>query len=245
MRTTRIYTPQPLQAGTETELDSAASNYLSRVLRLKPGTPVVLFDGSGGEYHGNIRSLDKRAARIGVEEFIAREAESTLRILLGQGLSRGEHMDYTVRKATELGVEGIAPLLTEHCNVRLDERRSAVKTTHWRKIVISACEQCGRNRLPGIAEPVTLSRWLQAGPPGGGAGYVLHPGADTGLGSLDRPTGTVSILAGPEGGLSDAEVEQARAAGFTPVHLGPRILRTETAALTAISALQAMWGDMR
>jgi 16S rRNA (uracil1498-N3)-methyltransferase len=177
--------------------------------------------------------------RVELRESFAGLAESPLRLHLGQGLSRGERMDWAIQKATELGAARITPIVSERCEVRLKDERADKRTAHWRQIAISACEQCGRSVLPQIDAPVSLAEWLQATE--ADLKLVLHPVAEP-LASHARP-GSLAFLIGPEGGLSDAEVEQARAAGFHAARLGPRVLRTETAPVVALSVAQQLWGD--
>jgi 16S rRNA (uracil1498-N3)-methyltransferase len=198
-----------------------------------------LFDGSGQEFLGELVEVGKKNVRVELRESFAGLAESPLRLHLGQGLSRGERMDWAIQKATELGAARITPIVSERCEVRLKDERADKRTAHWRQIAISACEQCGRSVLPQIDAPVSLAEWLQATE--ADLKLVLHPVAEP-LASHARP-GSLAFLIGPEGGLSDAEVEQARAAGFHAARLGPRVLRTETAPVVALSVAQQLWGD--
>ncbi len=240
MRTTRLFHPGPLVPGHEVSVTGDDARYLGRVLRLGPGAVVVLFDGRGGEYDAEIlgRSRDTLTLRIGAHEPVDRE--SALAITLGQGISRGERMDLVVQKAAELGAARIVPLLCERGVVRLDERRARSRRDHWQRIAVSACQQCGRNRLP-VIEPVTrLADWL----PDAGGGLVLAPGSAESLRSAKPSAGRLTLLIGPEGGLTDDEVARAGDAGFLPVSLGPRVLRTETAAVAALAAAQLLWGDL-
>ena len=239
---TRLYVPVPLESGAALPLDPDRSHYVSRVLRLRAGDELVLFDGRGGEHAGSIAQASRSGVTVTVGERTGREAESPLAIRLIQGISRGERMDFVVQKATELGVSRITPVLTEFSVVRLDPAKAAKRAEHWSKIAQSACEQCGRNRLPEIDAPQALSAVLDSQAPGD-TRIVLQPGAGRPL--AQRPEGTrVDLLIGPEGGLSDGELAKAAAAGFVPCSLGPRILRTETAALTAVAVLQAAHGDL-
>lgn len=239
---TRLYVPVPLESGATLPLDPDRSHYVSRVLRLRAGDELVLFDGRGGEHAGSIAQASRNGVTVAVGERTGREAESPLAIRLVQGISRGERMDFVVQKATELGVRRITPVITEFSVVRLDPAKAAKRAEHWSKIAQSACEQCGRNRLPEIDAPQALSAVLDSPAPGD-TRIVLQPGAGRPL--AQRPTGAlVDLLIGPEGGLSEGELAQAAAAGFVPCSLGPRILRTETAALTAVAVLQAAHGDL-
>jgi 16S rRNA (uracil1498-N3)-methyltransferase len=180
---------------------------------------------------------------VNVEAFVARETESPLKVLLAQGIAKGERMDYTLQKAVELGVNGILPVLTERSVVNLKGERLARRLQHWRGIVAGACEQSGRNCLPTVLEPIQLHAWLDSCPRQN-FGLVLDPSAEQGLGTLMRPVGVVTLLIGPEGGLSPEEIAMSAAAGFTGIGLGPRIMRTETASVAALAALQVLWGDL-
>lgn len=242
MRLSRLHVDAELRPGATVDLSAEAASYLARVLRLRPDDPLVVFDGRGGEYDGTVVSVTRAGVRLAVGEHRAVERESPLAVTLGLGVSRGERMDYGLQKATELGVQEVVPLLTARCVVQLDTERSASRLGHWRRVVASACEQCGRNRLPRVGAPQTLDGWL-ARPPAG-LRLVLSPSAPLALRDLDLPQGPVTLLVGPEGGLAPAELTLAVRAGFTPLRLGPRVLRTETAVVAALSALGACWGDL-
>ena len=242
MRVPRFYLPMSLVTGATVPLHEHAFNHAVRVLRLKPGAPLVLFDGEGGAFAATLGEIGKREAWARVTEALPDAAESPLRIVLAQGISRGEKMDHTVQKAVELGVAAIQPLFAERGGVGLSGERLTRKIQHWRGIVIGACEQCGRNRLPELREPLALAVWL-ASPMAPGPCLLLDPLAEHGLRDLEPPSGPITLLIGPEGGLSPAEIAQARTVGFTGVRLGPRVLRTETAGMAALAALQALWGD--
>ena len=242
MRIPRIYLPLPLMVSATVRLDDNAFNHAVRVLRLKSGATLILFNGDGGAFSATLADVGKREAWAQVLEFLPGEVESPLRMLLAQGVSRGDKMDYTLQKAVELGVAAIQPLFTERGGVDLNGERLQRKIEHWRGIVIGACEQCGRNRLPEWREPLALRDWL-AQPAEPGLRLLLDPAAKQGLRGLEPPTGRVTLLIGPEGGLSPTEITQAGQAGFSGVRLGPRILRTETAGLAALAAIQALWGD--
>ena len=242
MRVPRFYLPFPLATGAIVPLNEHAFNHAVRVLRLKPGAPLVLFDGEGGAFAATLGEVGKREAWARVAEALPDAAEPPLRIVLAQGISRGEKMDHTVQKAVELGVAAIQPLFAERGGVGLSGERLTRKIQHWRGIVIGACEQCGRNRLPELREPLALAAWLTSSMAPGPC-LLLDPLAEQGLRDLEPPTGAITLLIGPEGGLSPAEIAQARTVGFTGVRLGPRVLRTETAGMAALAALQALWGD--
>ncbi|HWM29930.1 MAG TPA: 16S rRNA (uracil(1498)-N(3))-methyltransferase, partial [Woeseiaceae bacterium] len=241
----RLYVPEALRPGHELRLDDERAHYVARVLRLRVGDGLVLFDGSGGEFAAAIAEVSKRGIVVRIGERREQNVESPLPIALIQGISRGERMDFVVQKATELGVHRITPLVTEFSVVRLDGGRSGKRREHWSRIAASACEQCGRNVVPAIDAPQSFSGWLESGASSAVARILLHPGAKGTLAGLERIHDRVELLIGPEGGLSDSEVMQAEAAGFSACSLGPRILRTETAALAAIAVLQARWGDFR
>jgi 16S rRNA (uracil1498-N3)-methyltransferase len=244
MRIPRIYQPGPLVHGSRVALTPGAAHHVSRVLRLRAGAELRLFDGTGAEFSALLLDAPRRGeVEVEVGERVASEGESRLQIHLLQGISRGERMDYTLQKAVELGVHAITPVFTERCVVNLDGRRAEQRLQHWHTVVVSACEQSGRNRIPALAAPMQLGERLHD--PVAGLALALDPGAPVGLRSLPRPTAVaVTLLVGPEGGLSEAEVAAAVACGFQPLRLGPRVLRTETAGLAAITALQVCWGDM-
>lgn len=238
MRLSRFFVDAPLALGSHA-LPEAQAHYIGRVLRLAPGAAVQLFDGSGSEFCGVLSEVGKKHVLVELHEHIEGLAESPLRIHLGQGLSRGERMDWAIQKATELGVSEITPIVSERCEVRLKDERADKRLAHWRQIAISACEQSGRSKLPQIHSPQLLAEWLaqlQAD-----LKLVLHPTAEP-WSSHAKPQ-SLAFLIGPEGGLSDAEVSLAQGQGFHPARLGPRVLRTETAPLVAISVAQQLWGD--
>lgn len=239
---TRIYVPQKMVAGLCFVLDAAAANHVANVLRLKAGDELILFNGDGGEFYGVIESVSKRQVIVKVGAFKNTSVESPLKIHLGQGLVRNEKMELIIQKAVELGVTAITPLITERCNVHLDGDRLNKKMAHWQKIAISACEQCGRNVVPMINSLQPLSFWLKNKT--SELSLLFSPDADKKLNRIARPPASVTILIGSEGGLTAREIEQAQEHEFLAVSLGPRILRTETAGLTALSVVQAHWGDL-
>lgn len=244
MRIPRFYQDTELAVGHAVELDERAHRHAVQVLRLRVGEAVILFNGRGGEYCGRLSAVERRSARVTLESFEAREPESPLRITLAQGIAKGDHMDFSLQKSTELGVSMIQPVVTERTVGRWEARRLDNKLEHWRGIVVSACEQSGRTRIPCIEDPISLAEWLgRAGP--GGTRIVLDPGAGHSLAEVARPeTDEVAVLIGPEGGLTGAEVDAAGDAGFTRVRLGQRVLRTETAATAVVTAVQWLWGDL-
>lgn len=238
MRLSRFFIDAPLSLG-EQELPEAQAHYIGRVLRMAEGDAVQLFDGSGQEYRGQLLEVGKKRVRVELSEQFAGQVESPLHIHLGQGLSRGERMDWAIQKATELGVNEITPIVSERCEVRLKDERADKRLAHWRQIAISACEQCGRSRVPVIHAPLILSDWLKQSD--AELKLVLHPVAEP-LVSHAKPA-SLAFLVGPEGGLTENEVDQAKAAGFHAARLGPRVLRTETAPVVALAVAQQLWGD--
>lgn len=241
MRLIRIYVLPPLTVNHTVFLDKQGSNHVLNVLRLKIADPLIIFDGLGNEFDAEIISHEKQLAHILIKRTLSPLPESSLKIHLGQAISRGEKMDYTLQKAVELGVNRITPLFTEYAGVNFGGK-SDHKLDRWRKIVISACEQSGRSYLPHIVPPQHLHAWLQARQEN--CKLLLDPGHEKRLKTLSPPQGSVCLLVGPEGGFSDHEVALSQQLGFEAVSLGPRILRTETAAPAAIAALQCLWGDM-
>lgn len=244
MRLTRIYHPHRLSEGTDTSLEESASTHVLRVLRLRPGAELRLFDGSGDEYEATLTGSAGGRAQVRIGQRLVRDVESPLLITLAQGISRGERMDLTLQKSVELGVHRIVPVVTAHTQVRLSGERLERRHQHWQGVIASACEQCGRTRLPELLPVVTLDEWLDSAEPDT-LRLVLDHRAERQLGSLSRPDKAVTLLIGPEGGLEESEISAAeRRAGYVPLGLGPRILRTETAGLAALAALQTLWGDM-
>ena len=241
MRIPRIFTGQALQADTSFDLEPGPSQHLARSLRMQEGDALVLFDGRGGEYPATISHLGKKQVGVTTGKHNPREAESPLAVHLGVAVSRGDRMDWVVQKATELGVSAITPLFTERTEVKLKGERADKKRSHWEQVAISACEQCGRNRVPRIEALTPLESWLDQCT--GEVRFVLHHRA---LNNEELPTApsTATVLVGPEGGLSEDEISQAETAGFQSLKLGPRVLRTETAPLAALTHLQSRWGDM-
>ncbi|MDD5037619.1 MAG: 16S rRNA (uracil(1498)-N(3))-methyltransferase [Methylococcaceae bacterium] len=241
MRISRFFLPQKLSPGATIPLEEESAHYLRTVLRLKRGADLIVFNGEGGEYPAVVVEAHKEAVSVELGEFNPRDLESHLHTHLGLGIARGERMDLAIQKAVELGVAAITPLFTERCVVQLDDARKQQRLRHWRKIVHSACEQCGRDRLAEVNEPVKLQDWVaqQAG-----LCLFLHPHGGKTLRELPPPQDGVCLLTGPEGGFAEHERSLALEAGFIPLRLGPRILRTETAALTALAAIQTVWGDL-
>jgi 16S rRNA (uracil1498-N3)-methyltransferase len=244
MRLNRIYCDGALAPGVETPLPSAGAYHVARVLRMRVGAPLSVFNGEGGEFQAEIVRVegDQVAVRLGSQ--IPGTAESPLKITLVQGISRSERMDWALQKAVELGVAAIAPVIAARSVVRLDEQQASKKQAHWRSIVIGACEQCGRAKTPAVAAPIPLRQYLTS-VRREGLRLVLSPVAPGALSGLASLPNKVELLIGPEGGLDDEELAAAQKAGFMPVRLGPRVLRTETAAVAALTVLQALWGDLQ
>ena len=241
MRRSRIYTPQHLLSSGSIELEGPVSHYLLRVLRLSTGDSLILFNGDGRDYPGEVCEVKHQRVLVRVTGSEDPGNESTLKITLVQAISRGERMDYSLQKATELGVYCVQPVISSRVEVRLDEKRQAKRLAHWQGVVISACEQSGRAIVPEIKLPLSLDNWLAADD--GSARLVLDPDASIGLSAIDPEGDCVSVLVGPEGGFSSEEMEKICANGVRAVSLGPRVLRTETAGPAAISALQIVAGD--
>jgi 16S rRNA (uracil1498-N3)-methyltransferase len=243
MREVRLFVDAPLAPGADLPLPRTAALHALRVLRLKAGDPVTLFNGDGRQYPARLAAADSRAASVHVEAMEAPARESPLRITLIQSLARGEKMDWIIQKATELGATRILPVTSERSEVRLDGTRSEKRLDHWRSVAIAACEQCGRNVVPEIGAPGALEACLAAHPQAGvDVRWMLHPTGTTRLRNAGSMT-DVMLAVGPEGGFGDNDLAALRQAGFDALALGPRILRTETAGLAAMAALQAVRGD--
>jgi len=242
MRISRLYTPLSLQTGQTIELDDDSGHYLRTVLRLKKGDNLLVFNGDGGEYTGVIDEVSRKSVRLSMGPRHERSVESPLRVTLGLGVSRGDKMDWTVQKAVELGVARITPLLTERCVVQFKDDKKSQRWLHWQKIIQHAAEQCGRTIMPQLHDVEALAGWIDLQQ---GLKLFLDPYAPTSLADLSPNGEGVTLLTGPEGGFADHERELAKAAGFIPVRMGGRILRTETASIAALSAVQMLWGDFR
>lgn len=243
MRLTRVHVSGPLAAGGNQTIQGDAANHIARVLRLERGDALVLFDGRGGEYAARIEEFRKGAVIVAVGDRAAVVRESPLSLTLAQGVSRGERMDWVVQKATELGVSRIVPVLTERTVVKLDAKQAERKLLHWQGIATAACEQSGRDRIPAIDAPLALTEFL-AGVGGHATRVLLSPTGSLRIAELARRDGGIIVLIGPEGGLAETEQQAALAAGFTAVRMGPRVLRTETAAVAALTLLQQQFGDL-
>jgi 16S rRNA (uracil1498-N3)-methyltransferase len=243
MRIPRIHTDQALLPGHEVLVPEQAGEHVARVLRLERGHPLILFNGDGRECDARLASLAKRA--VTAQVIAAREVdrEAPLRLTLAQGIARGEKMDWILQKATELGVARIVPIVTERTEVKLDEERAERRLAHWTQVIAGACEQSGRNRLPAIEPPQRLDRWLGVLGDDVALRLALLPNADVALRQLPTMNHGAMLAVGPEGGFSDNDIALLTQSGFRGLRLGPRILRTETAGLAALAALQAVAGD--
>jgi len=238
----RIYVSGPLEVGTDLALGQEPSEHLARVLRARPGDALSLFDGHGAEYEARVVAVGRRSIAARVLGRCSVDRESPLCLHLLQGVSRGERMDYTIQKAVELGVSRITPVLSRRSVVQLDADRAARKLDHWHSVVISACEQCGRNQIPALDPPQPWPAALKLAQ--AELRLCLAPDAAAGVRSLSERAEEVALLAGPEGGLAPEELAEAVAQGWCALRLGPRVLRTETAAVAALAALQVLRGDL-
>lgn len=244
MRKNRLYVDSDLVVGNPHSLGHSEMNYLKNVLRLQVGDEVILFNGSGFEYPARLAKVDKRLVELEVLDEIQNQLESHLDIELGLAITKGDRMDFSVQKSVELGVSSITPIFTQHGVVSLKGDRLAKKRQHWQKVAVSACEQCGRNRIPPVAEPLQLEDWLAPLYASESLRLVLAPGSGMNLQEISYSGESIKVLIGPEGGFNDAELSAALSAGFSPVTLGKRILRAETASLTIMGVLQFLWGDL-
>lgn len=239
---TRIHVAAALSVGAELDLPDDAARHVAQVLRMRAGEALTLFDGAAGEYAAVIIEAGRRDVRVRIDRHDPVDRESRLDVTLAQCVSKGDRMDYTIQKAVELGVTRIVPLLSERSVVKLDAERWDKKLEHWRGVAVSACEQSGRTRVPDVAAVQKLDAWLAA-PADGALRLVLAPTASVSLRTLDTAA-KIALLIGPEGGLSDPEISAARHAGCVGIGLGPRVLRTETAGVATLAALQLLWGDL-
>lgn len=246
MRIPHIYQDGPIVVGTELQLGDDAAGHIGRVLRMQQGQQVSLFNGEGGEYLCTISQANKKNVFVTVDEFHDVSSESPLKIHLGQGISRGEKMDFTIQKSVELGITEITPLFSERCGVKLQGERLDKKHQQWQKIAIAAAEQSGRNFVPVVHPPIKLEQWLAQQTDE--TKLTLHPRAEHSIKTIDSISNfnrqNMRFVVGPEGGFTDGEIQAAKAANFIDIKLGPRVLRTETAALTVLSALQLAYGDL-
>ena len=243
MNQPRFYCRAALSPGAHVELPEPVARHAVRVLRLGVGAPLTLFDGRGGEYPAQIERIERDRVFAELGAWVEIERESPLSLTLVQALQAGDKMDFTVQKAVELGVSHVVPVESRRSVLRLAGERAAKRVAHWQGVVASACEQCGRNQVPLVAPVEKLENWLSR-PSGGFLRLMLSPDAEGTLVDLP-PAKDVQLLIGAEGGLDPQEELAVRQAGFVPVRMGPRVLRTETAGLTALAVLQALWGDFR
>lgn len=242
MRIPRIFHPEPLPAQGTVLLSDDAANHVGRVMRMQTGQDLLLFDGSNAEFPAVITNASKKSVAVEIQGRHEHSVESPLDIHLGQVVSRGEKMEFTIQKSVELGVNTITPLISERCGVKLNPERFEKKLVQWQKIAISACEQCGRNTVPEIRPIMKLEDWCAE--PYDGLKLNLHPRASYSINTLPAPVTKVRLLIGPEGGLSGEEIAMTEQYQFSEILLGPRVLRTETTAMTAITALQVRFGDL-
>lgn len=236
----RIHCDLRLGPGAQFSLAPEAANHVGKALRLKLGDRITVFDGRGGEYEATLTRMENSRVDVKTGAFRDVERESPFAPGLVQGLPEGDKMDWVIQKAVELGVGWLQPIVCDRSVVRLSPERALKREAHWRRVAISACEQCGRNRVPEVRPTLAFMAWIAL--PGEGTRWLLAPGAAA-LSAQAKPAGGVELLVGPEGGLSERELDLATHKGFVPVGLGPRVLRTETAPLAALAAMQALWGD--
>ncbi|MFL0797482.1 MAG: 16S rRNA (uracil(1498)-N(3))-methyltransferase [Cellvibrionaceae bacterium] len=241
MRIPRIYSNQSLTSGSVIELDESASRHLLKVLRLDIGRELILFNGEGGEYTAEITATTKKVATVTLGEFSEENRQSPLNTHLAIGISRGDRFDWVLQKATELGVTQITPLFTERCEVKLKADRLEKKLESWRQITLSACEQCQRNIPPVFNNAMSFADFLAQDD--SELKLVLHHRSEKTLQEMSQSLGSVSLLIGPEGGLSEEEIQQADGKGYEHLTIGPRVFRTETAPIVVLSLLQQQWGD--
>lgn len=241
-RAPRVYLDAPLALGRRIRLPAGQSQHLIGVLRLRPEAAISLFNGDGRDYGGRIVDADRSSAQVEIETISDPEPAPPIHVRVALGVAKGERFDFALQKVVELGAAEIVPLFTERSMVRLDGERLRRRQYHWSGVVLAACEQSGRRRLPHLVEATRLPDWLPRHHPGA---LLLSPDAELRLPDLSPAPSEVTLLVGPEGGLTDSERAAARGNGFTAVRLGPRILRTETAPIAAVAAVQALWGDFR
>ena len=245
MRKVRVFVDAPLVAGAQVQLPPFAAEHLTRVLRLPDGAALTCFNGDGRDYTAILSAQSRNRVLVRIGTASENPHESPLRITLVQSIARGERMDLILQKATELGVYRISPVVSERTEVKLDEDRAGRRLLHWQRVVQSACEQCGRARVPAVEAPQDLSRYLAAATPMPGLKLLLHPAGESADAALPETCDEVLVAVGPEGGFSERDLDALQLAGFLKLRLGPRILRTETAGLAALAVLQARLGDLR
>lgn len=245
MSAPRFYCPPPLPLNTNYELPPEAAHHASRVLRLRVGDAVQIFDGIGNALDATINSIQGKHVVLGNLQTCIGQQEAGLHIVLAQAMCSSDKMDWVVQKATELGAAELVPVQTQRSVARLAGARAEKRTEHWRNVTVAACEQCGRNSLPQLNAAQDLAVWLNEMRHASGSKFILLPGGASNLQSQPKPPGRVTLLIGPEGGFTSDEANVAQQAGFVPILLGPRVLRTETAAIAGIAALQTLWGDFQ
>ncbi|MFC1602236.1 16S rRNA (uracil(1498)-N(3))-methyltransferase [Pseudomonadota bacterium] len=243
MRIPHIYTCQPLTSGKTITLEEGPSRHICQVLRLQPNNELSFFNGDGQQYNARLQCCSKQKVAAEIISVTENSAEPPIHFTLALGISKGERVDYALQKAVELGISCFTPLFTERTVVKLKGERLERRLNHWKKVAIAACEQSGRNTIPTIEAAQQFDEWI--GHAQHGTRLILHPNATQSLNMLPTPNDSVLLLIGPEGGLSDREIATAEAADFAPIKLGPRVLRTETAPIAALSAMQMLWGDFR
>jgi 16S rRNA (uracil1498-N3)-methyltransferase len=242
MSSPRFFSDVPLTSNSSITLPATAANHAIKVLRLQVGDALRLFNGDGHDYSAEIETIRKNEVIVKTGQAIAVSNESRLKITLAQGISAGDRMDFTIQKSVELGIHAIQPISCQRSVVKLSGDRADKRREHWQNVAISACEQSGRAFLPEVGQATSLAKWLSSAPPFA-TRITLDPLASTRLQDLPLPQGPICLLIGPEGGLTSEEIAMAASQGFTGVQLGPRILRTETAALAALAAINTVWGD--
>jgi 16S rRNA (uracil1498-N3)-methyltransferase len=242
MATPRIHCDLRLGPGAQFALAPEAAQHVSKALRLKAGDGLIVFDGRGGEYEASIQRVDRGSVDVKLGAFRDVERETALQVGLVQGLPEADKMDWIIQKSVELGVAWIQPVMCDRSVVRLSGERAARREAHWQRVVVAACEQSGRNRIPEVRPTLDFRSWIAS--PSEVPRWLLVPGAAA-LGTRASPPARLELVVGPEGGLSERELDLASSRGFEPVGLGPRVLRTETAPIAALAALHALWGDFR
>lgn len=245
MRIPRIFIDTELNENTVVALPDSTFQHLCKVLRLKSNHPLRVFNGKGGQFHATLHDVEKRSASISITQFEPLNNESPLQITIGQSLSRGERMDYAIQKAVEAGVYAIQPLFSERCEVKLQDNRAEKRQQHWQQVAISAAEQCGRGIVPIVHSPIELIDWLEKTKCNEVLKLTLHHHCIKPISQLEpQKNNQIFLLIGPEGGLSEKEVQVSESKGFNSIALGPRVLRTETAPVVALSVINTLWGDI-
>lgn len=242
MQIPRLFIDMPLSSGETVLLPRDKAHYISNVLRMRAGDSIKVFNNLGYEYESSIIDITKKTAQIKLSKSIQIENESPLKITLCLAIARGQHMDFSIQKAVELGVSNIVPVISEFSNVKLEDSRVQNKLTHWQNIIISASEQCGRNTLTRLQKPLDFSKWLELDT--SMKRLILHPASQQSLSGIDMQDNELSLIIGPEGGFSEHEVKLSEEKGCISISMGPRILRTETAVVAAVSNAQQLWGDL-